>query len=69
MIIAYMHIIILAIFTENAVRTNILAAVKLIQNRTCIKFKASSLVSFNISIAQKFAVVFSGVGYGYVHAL
>ena len=54
------------LFTEDVVKTRIVSAIKSIQNRTCIKFKVSRLVSLNTSIRENFVVVFSNCGNRYV---
>ena len=56
----------LCLYTENYVRYSILAAIKSIQNRTCIKFEETQLALSNTSAAQMFAVVFSKHGNRYL---
>ena len=56
----------IAMLAENDVKTNLIAALKSIEDRTCIKFKRSKLASLNTSVSQKFAVVFSSHGNRYV---
>ena len=53
-------------FVVKVAKTTIRAGFKLIQNRTCIKFKETRKGLLNISAAQKFAVVLGNRGKRYV---
>ena len=53
-------------FVEDHVKSRILAALKPIQDYTCIKFKEAQLAPSIIPREQKFAVVFSNRGKRYL---
>ena len=55
-----------AILVDMVVRNSIHAAIRSIQEHTCIKFKKSEMALLYTSKSQKFAVVFSSLGNRYV---
>ena len=64
--LVYYKLKLFAMSVEDHVKSSILAAVKSIQNHTCIKFKETHLAPSNILRAQKFTVVFSNLGKRYL---